>query len=823
MTSFKHLLQSLRAASRIARQGRQSRYRRQSNFFAPVIECLENRSLLSVFTVTTTFDNGNPSLVGSLRKAIVDSNANPGPDLIAFNVPDNPSGPHIIRPTSPLPIITDPLTLDGYTQPGAVPGNLKIALQGSSSVPEGLRITAGDSTVRGLIIGNYSQNIIRLSARGNNVIEGNYVGYYTENGQALGNTGGTAVRIESGSNSNLITGNVVSGNGYGLHIQTNANLVTGNFIGTNAAGTAKNPNGFGVFIDGSSDNMIGGTSPGDRNVISGNDYGVQISGSVVPASANVVQGNYIGTDVTGNVGLGNYRHGISINGLATNNTVGGTAAGAGNVIAATGHQSNQDTADIFISGSIATENHIQGNLIGTNSAGTANLSGTHQVGAKHSGVWIDGAPHNVVGGALVGARNVISGQGSFFDSNVTITGVTALGNLVQGNFIGTDITGTSKLSNSYGVTIVDAPGTLVGGTTPAARNVVMGVEVRGGATGTEIQGNFMGTDVTGAISLGYGGVTLYGPANHVGGTTPGARNVMTHLNITTGGTGNVVEGNYIGTDVTGTVRMTYAAGVSISGSGNLIGGTAPGAGNVISGSYRAGLRLSQGANANVVQGNFIGTDATGTNPIGNSDSGVLIDSGAHDNLIGGSAAGARNVISGNSQSGIMISGTFATSYNPNGLKLRNVVQGNFIGTDVTGTRALGNHRGVALESGAAENTIGGTSHGAGNLISGNNTYGVHFTQATANVVQGNFIGIDVTGTTGLGNRVNGVYLYSHEALGKYRGRHGARCGQHHFEQWYWRSQQLSALRWHPSRIRRRQYAPRELHRHRYDGDQSARQ
>jgi hypothetical protein len=131
---------------------------------------------------------------------------------------------------------------------------------------------------------------------------------------------------------------------------------------------------------------------------------------------------------------------------------------------------------------------------------------------------------------------------------------------------------------------------------------------------------------------------------------------------------------------------------------------------------------------------------------------VLIQSGAANNTIGSSIAGAGNVISGNKGAGVHIIGSGSSA---------NVVQGNYIGTEVTGTVALGNSKsGVLIQSGASGNTIGGASavdpstgrlSGAGNLISGNLNSGIQMEQATGNVVQGNFIGTDVTGEIALGN------------------------------------------------------------------------
>src|SRR5262249_53727934 len=157
-------------------------------------------------------------------------------------------------------------------------------------------------------------------------------------------------------------------------------------------------------------------------------------------------------------------------------------------------------------------------------------------------------------------------------------------------------------------------------------------------------------------------------------------------------------GNFIGTDLWGTHALGNAWGVAIQGgaANNLVGGTAPGARNVIAGSQNDGVWISDtGTTANQVQGNFIGTDVLGTHALANGRSGVVLLGGASGNTVGGTTPGARNLISGNGFSGVFLYGGGTTG---------NAVQGNFVGTDVLGTHALGNGYGVVIENGAANNT-----------------------------------------------------------------------------------------------------------------------
>jgi hypothetical protein len=229
--------------------------------------------------------------------------------------------------------------------------------------------------------------------------------------------------------------------------------------------------------------------------------------------------------------------------------------------------------------------------------------------------------------------------------------------------------------------------------------------------------------------------------------------------------GNVVEGNYIGTDATGTKALGNAAnGVEITDRSffNTVGGTVAGSGNLISGNGQNGILIGEtppgggaGAGSNLVQGNLVGTDFIGNVALGNGANGVEL-LGASSNTIGGEVSGAGNVISGNKEDGILLSvGTGS---------LNNLFQGNLIGTNISGTSALGNGGDGIDDIGGELSTFGGTDPGAGNLISGNHGDGVFlgmdpsgFT-ARSNVLQGNLIGTDLTGTNALGNGTNGVTI-----------------------------------------------------------------
>ncbi|MBI3415922.1 MAG: immunoglobulin domain-containing protein, partial [Verrucomicrobia bacterium] len=223
---------------------------------------------------------------------------------------------------------------------------------------------------------------------------------------------------------------------------------------------------------------------------------------------------------------------------------------------------------------------------------------------------------------------------------------------------------------------------------------------------------------------------------------------------------NSIQGNFIGTDITGIARLANRGdGINLSNSAsNVIGGATSGTGNLISGNLGNGVQVS-GTNStgNRILGNFIGTDVIGTTPLGNGSTGqfglvgngVFVNGGQR-NQVGGVNPGERNVIGANSGDGVKFLGNARS----------NVVQGNFIGVDVSGTRGVGNTRvGVWIENSAA-NLIGGNVAAARNLISSNGIYGVglYLTGASNNIMQGNFIGTDVTGTNALGNVSHGIYV-----------------------------------------------------------------
>jgi titin len=396
---------------------------------------------------------------------------------------------------------------------------------------------------------------------------------------------------------------------------------------------------------------------------------------------------------------------------------------------------------------------VQGCFLGTDVSGSTVVGGG---GTDTVGIAIfDSASSAVIGGTTPAARNLIAGFGGGIVEGYNNS---AAGNsLVEGNYIGTDATGTIALGNQVGIFLgdsLDSDGGIIGGLT-STPGTGAGNLISGNQTGIVcqtgypalIQGNLIGTDATGTSALPNLTGILAGGHVLIGGnsmTDPAARNIISgnHIGIVDSYTSALIKGNYIGTDITGTQPLgNSVSGVWLRDGGETLGGTDAGDGNVISGNP-IGVRMF--GSDNVVQGNLIGTDYTGTNAVDRYAVGILAQDGGNNNLIAG------NLISGNNNGIVM--------QENDGLMSGNVIEGNYIGTDITGRYAIGNGTGVFLNNNVTATTIGGTTAAARNLISGNGLgIAIGFSGVASaaivpsyNVVEGNYIGTDVTGTTTTG-------------------------------------------------------------------------
>jgi hypothetical protein len=587
-----------------------------------VPEQLEPRCLLATFVVdqvsdmadfdlgdgVADSDAGTPGVQISLRSAIQNANLDAILDNISFNIPG--AGVKSISPTSPLPVISQPVVIDGYTQPGATRNMLGVGSNASILIHlngqlllggSGLTISAGGSTVRGLSITRFPFQGIEIQGPGN------------------------------------------------------FSTIAGNFIGVPPAGNVDQGNTInGVLINNSAGNLIGGASPGDRNVISGNNSnGVALGGA--NATDNIIRGNYIGTNAAGDGDIGNTDDGVVVSelltggGMASRTLIGGTFPGTGNVI------SGNNGSGVSLLGAGSQLNQIQGNRIGTNAEGIAALGNSFHGVLIAFFAGVQSASNNTIGGdddddgqldGVVNVRNIISGNGR---AGIAMFGVGATGNKVQGNYIGTNLNGALSIPNGNdGVRLGDASlgagpsGNFIGGKTPGAGNLISG-----------------NTD---------NGIEL------AGATT----------------SGNFIEGNLIGTDAATIVAVPNSRiGVFVDGAANtIIGGPTPTARNVISGNSFAGIRLTKAtATGNKIEGNFIGVKMNGTSALGNQDAGVLIDNGASINVVGGTTPEAGNIIAYSLRDGVLIeSGT------KNTVRLNSIHSNGGVGIDLNADKeSLNDH------------------------------------------------------------------------------------------------------------------------------------
>jgi len=339
----------------------------------------------------------------TLRAAIQEANLITGKDTIAFGIPG--SGPHTIRPDSALPTIADPVIIDGYTQSGSRPNSaaaksglntlLKIELDGSNLegaaavTRSGLHITSGNSTVRGLVINRCCSAIV-MNGNGNNIVEGN-------------------------------------------------------FLGTDVAGMVALSNFTGVTTYNYPDNnVIGGSTAASRNLISGNELGIELNGG----SNNVIRGNLIGTNKQGEGDLGHDRYSIRLNGsgynLIADNVVANSRTGGiilwehspGNVIRDNIVKANQEQDGIAIIGPDVSDNQIISNEVTANDRNGILLSNIESFTVDNNIITSNGGD---------GLRLIDTWNGH-----------------IAGNLIGTDASGASLGNSGHGVLMIESSQTQVG-------------------------------------------------------------------------------------------------------------------------------------------------------------------------------------------------------------------------------------------------------------------------------------------------------------------------------------------------------------------------
>jgi hypothetical protein len=632
------------------------------------IESLEERTLLSAFTVLNLNDHG----AGSLRQAILNANSNPGADVINFNVAGT------ITLASALPTVAGQVNIDGTSAPGFA-GTPLVEVNFNNFGGLQFNSCADGSALRSLSLVGASGNGVTLTHVQNMQIVGNDIGLDPDGATAAGNRG-DGIELLASSNNTIGgeaagDGNVISANGQqGILVSLSSNnVITNNEIGTDAAGTAALGNAFnGILVtDLSARNLIGGEATGgndptqgvfDRppegNLISGNGAnGVLINDK---ATANQLSGNFIGTDASGNLALGNGQNGVAIVQANNNSLLGCTI------------QTNP-----FVFYNVIDGNGANGLLV-DNSNGTTIQANFFGMGANNdtavgnalNGVVVEGtSAHTTMGGPIplgnVDAANsqngiAVSNTASFFTSYNTFCGLAAFS------------TDPNFGNGADGMLITSTGGNILIRTNVITENGHDGVELSGAAQGVRVTGNIIGLNTSGFSAMGNvdNGVEVDGTAHGdvIGGPQPTFNVVPQNTISFNGGNGVAIDGHahgitvnnsFIGTDVTGgQLRGNGGAGVYVGPgtSGNVIGSPLASLLTVISANQGDGVDL-QGTTGNAVVGSLIGTNADGTLPLGNLGNGILVNNSSR-NLMGGIAApngrGLANVIAFNDLDGVFV-------------------------------------------------------------------------------------------------------------------------------------------------------------------------
>src|SRR5271157_1821245 len=655
-----------------------------------------------------------------------------------------------------------------------------------------------------LLLGSVS-SAIPVGDVTSNIVQGNYIGTDRTGTVKLPNGDGV---VQQGGRGTIIggtepgAGNLLSGNyGTGIDFSNGATgtLVQGNLIGTDATGTQALGNGIGGIYFQGPNNTVGGTTAAARNIISGNGGRFQ-GGAVVndgiafagnDATGNIVQGNFIGTDITGTHPLGNLVDGIIITFGAHSNLVGGTVAGAGNLIAFNGFDGvagpgtilgnsihdntllgiNNQFQDFPVLSSAITSNEttvITGSLSGTPnttyrveffSNPTADPSGygEGQTFLIFSNVTTDSTG---LASFIIDTPNAVAG-----DQFISATATDPAGNTSE---FSADIAVMGPTTAVFTVTTTADNGDDANPTPGSLRQAILAAGES--ASGGEIVFNIPTTD-PGFVDVAPGAPGGAGDPHAFVIQPPDALPALSNP-----------DG---GITIDGTTQTAFTGDTNPFGPEVILDGGMPGAGadglviysdnNQVFGLdiqqfSSAGILINKGQN-NVIAGNYIGTDATGTVSRANFFGGLVLENGASNNIIGGTTPEARNIISGNASpifddqghiityqgDAILLLGSVSSAI-PVGDVTGNIVQGNYIGTDRTGIVKLPNGDGV-VQQGGQNTIIGGNEPGAGNLLSGNYGGGIDFSNgATGTLVQGNLIGTDATGTQALGNGIGGIYF-----------------------------------------------------------------
>ncbi|MEW4566386.1 right-handed parallel beta-helix repeat-containing protein [Tautonia sp. JC769] len=678
------------------------------------VEPLEDRQLLATFAVTNLEAFGE----GSLRRAMHLANQTEGPDTITFEVAGT-----IRAGRAPLPVLTDPVTMDGASVPG---------FDGNPMV------TVNFAHQRGLVFGR----------------------------------GADGSRLSSLA--------LIGAEGAGVTLQASRVTVDGNWIGLDADGRAGRGNsGDGIrILPGSGGNVIGQVDP-----VMGANYFDASGVSMQPVSgwqgirAWTEPGAYIITGTSGSNGLlylgpisgsGGTSYSVNMPGAATTSVYGPDLLENGDIRLVGSYRTGDDQVLGFVYEGALDDLGVAGNYRTVAYPG-AQFNYVHSTMGRFAVGNADGPEGNLPIG---------TGHAFLYDLEQDVflpdlvypgsTSTTAYGIWHNGESRYTIAGGYSMLGPGSGVTIgqgylvdFDAEtGTLSNWTS---------FEPPGGLVGPDLVTHFEGIsgEESGVYTISADAVTLgsadpgqgywltirrntdgtFGQADWTPLTYPGSSGITSANSVA----GNQVIGIVIAESGTFSYQSTVNVGYQRS--------------NVISGNGGNGIAII-GSHDNVIAMNQVGTDVSGTVAYGNGRNGILVTRGASGNLIGGKATGGNdptagvfvrppqgNLISGNRGNGVLI----------NGGATRNTLSGNFVGTDAGGSASLGNRLdGVAIVGAHGNALIGCEFQNSPfvyyNVLSGNGGNGLRITDANDTTVHANFMGIGADNAASVGNGQNGILV-----------------------------------------------------------------
>lgn len=630
---------------------------------------------------------------------------------------------------------------------------------GMTSLSNNLGVMA-DNGAGGLIIGGLQNDATRNYITANN--DKNVLLRNCNNVQILGNVIGldmggvgtpmtspfgvvidgatSSYDIQIGSVANVNSRNIISGNLKAVQVLNSTGNVGiyNNYIGTDVAGTnGISAQDIGIEIEsGASPVSIGFANGG--NVISGFSSATSIGINIkAGSSGHFIQGNIIGLDESGNALIGNQK-GIVV--MGSGNFIGGDyVAGDGNVIAG--------NVDVGIEiGTGADGCFIRGNIIGTNEGGTAAIMPNQTIG-----IHITNASNTEIGGTGANVANLISGHSGTGGVGIQLDG-TATNTQIFGNRIGTDLTGVSPIANLIGILVNDQHTAQIGSGLFGNENYIcgntnFGIDIH--SNGNIMDGNIVGLGVGNSVAgMGNGvGLRINSASNSVGPTSTSVNIYSNNINEGIFINGDAADNNfidnvYVGCDNSNNPFGNGTEGVQVvNGDNNMFGSSFP---IYVAGNLGDGMLFTDNANFNEIVQSFVGdvfsTGATNSH-------GIIIDGNSSFNIVGADALFQGNIISANSNYGILIASD------------SNIVKGNYIGLDPGGT-VLPNSAGISI-SACNGNVIGKdwSGNGIGNVISGNSYQGINANSTNGNIIAGNIIGLNESGSTSIPNQT-GVYIGS---------------------------------------------------------------